>query len=49
MALRMAVGTVVIPAVGGGYLVGKLVEIGSTAAIAHSIALELMIAPNWTW
>ena len=45
----MAVGDMVIPAAGGGYLAGKLVEIGNTVAIAHSIAFELMIAPNGEW
>ena len=45
----MTVGDMVIPAVEAGYLADKLVEIGSTVAIAHSIAFELMIAPNGEW
>ena len=49
VALHMAVGDMGIPAVGDGCLAGKPVEIGSTVAIAHSIALELMIGPKREW
>lgn len=45
----MAVGDTVTPDAGGGCLAGKPVEIGSTAAIADSIALELMTGPKPEW